>query len=93
MEGLSPKSCLRLLDISDNGIGPKGAASIAAAMEKLPGLAVLRLRGNCIGDEGAAALSNAVAGSGLQELDVGHNEVRLLPPVNLRRVNWATTPV
>ena len=85
VESLSTKSSLRLLDISDNGIGPKGAASLAAALEKLPGLAVLRLRGNCIGDEGAAALSSAMPGSGLQELDVGHNEVRrplieLLPP-------------
>ena len=78
VEGLSTKSSLRLLDISDNGIGPKGAASLAAALEKLPGLAVLRLRGNCIGDEGAAALSSAMPGSGLQELDVGHNEVRTL---------------
>ena len=54
-------------------------ASLAAALEKLPSLAVMRLRGNCIGDEGAAALSSAVAGSGLQELDVGHNEVCKLP--------------
>ncbi|CAL5227399.1 g10354 [Coccomyxa viridis] len=77
VESLSTKSSLRLLDISDNGIGPKGAASLAAALEKLPGLAVLRLRGNCIGDEGAAALSSAMPGSGLQELDVGHNEITI----------------
>ncbi len=66
---------MHLLDISDNGIGPKGAASIAAALEKLPSLGVLRLRGNSIGDEGAAALSSGLASSGLHELDAGHNQV------------------
>ena len=39
---------------------------------------MLRLRGNCIADKGAAALSSAMASSALQELDVGHNQVRTL---------------
>ena len=52
---------------------------------------MLRLRGNCIGDEGAAALSSAMAGSGLQELDVGHNQVRT-PHINLSNPLLGTTP-
>ena len=75
-EGMSAKSQLHLLDISDNEVGPEGARSLAAALERAQGLGILRLRGNRIGDEGAAALSGAIASSGLYELDAGHNKVR-----------------
>ncbi len=74
-EGMSAKSQLHLLDISDNGVGPEGARALAAALERAQGLGTLRLRGNHIGDEGAAALSGALTSSGLSELDAGHNKV------------------
>eukprot|EP01051_Picozoa_sp_SAG22_P036867 SAG22_NODE_18088_length_293_cov_1.324742_1_plen_64_part_01 len=52
--------------LDDNGIGPEGAAAVAAALAggacPCPGLATLSLGDNGIGPEGAVAVAGALQG-------------------------------
>lgn len=55
-------SCLEEVFLGANGIGPQGAAHVAAALPKNTRLSKLYLEGNHIGLQGATALSEALEG-------------------------------
>ena len=61
---------LATLWIGDNGIGPAGAKSLAALVAASPSLSLLYASGNPLGEEGEAALREAVEGRSGFELKV-----------------------
>jgi Ran GTPase-activating protein (RanGAP) involved in mRNA processing and transport len=69
--------------LGGNGVGPAGIRALAgrlAAIEALdlarpPSATVLRALPNEVGDDGAAALADALPGSGLRRLDLRHTGV------------------
>jgi uncharacterized protein (TIGR02996 family) len=64
---------LRQLDLSDNRLGPEGAAALADS--NLAALTELSLRGNAIASEGAAALAASTRLTGLASLDLAANRI------------------
>lgn len=68
---------LRTLDISGNMLGVGGLLSLAPALQSLH-LTALHLGANCLGPEGAQALSQLMEqmrGQWLQDLDICSNEL------------------
>jgi Ran GTPase-activating protein (RanGAP) involved in mRNA processing and transport len=73
---LASNETLRVLDLSHNCIGPKGALSLATAIKANRGLHTLRLGHNGISDAGLAALLDACKGNTtLEELDLQANNI------------------
>ena len=66
---------LRMLDLSNNALGPEGAKSIASGLGSEAVLETLHLGGNRIGDAGASDLATALTGVSLYELDLPHNNI------------------
>merc|ERR550514_419956 len=61
---------LQKLLMFQNGIGPKGAAALAAYAAISASLTKLELRVNSLGDEGKAAIKEAVSGKEGFELNI-----------------------
>ncbi len=72
-----------VLGLGGNGIGPDGVRALAVKLGRLstldlarpPSSLALRAVANEVGDEGAAALAEALPGSGLRRLDLRHTGV------------------
>ena len=60
VRALSKITGLITLDLSENDIGPDGAAAIAPTLKSMKALTTLNLRSNSIGVEGAQAISDAI---------------------------------
>uniref|UniRef100_A0A7S0MZH7 Uncharacterized protein n=1 Tax=Cryptomonas curvata TaxID=233186 RepID=A0A7S0MZH7_9CRYP len=64
------------LDLSGNGIGPRGIIALSNRLKKLPVLHKLNLSGNDIGPDGAMALSTHLEKlAALQNLDLSNNQL------------------
>ena len=75
-KALSVNSSLTNLDLSTNGIGDSGAASLSQALAVNSSLTNLDLSANSIGDSGAASLSQALAvNSSLTNLNLMDNGI------------------
>jgi Ran GTPase-activating protein (RanGAP) involved in mRNA processing and transport len=72
-----------VLGLGGNGLGPPGVRALARRLSRLtaldlarpPSSLALRAVPNLVGDEGAAALADALPGSGLLRLDLRHTGV------------------
>jgi hypothetical protein len=69
----SPLCRLESLNLSENYVDDRGAASLAGALRASRTLAELNLRDNGVTDVGAAALAQALPGSRLAALDLSSN--------------------
>lgn len=57
---LKTSSRLKVLDFSQNRLGPKSMAPLAATIQKNPGIDTLTLSGNPLGNDGCKTLVNAI---------------------------------
>jgi len=73
---------LKVLDLKDNNIGPKGAFWIAQTLRRTP-IRSLNLNQNQISNDGAYSLANALAFSHLEELKLKANQIYLQGCVKL----------
>lgn len=75
-EALAPAAerGLRVLNVSDNSFGPEGAAALATTLADATALEELAIRDCLLGDKGCLLAIEAVAASGLREVDISGNE-------------------
>jgi hypothetical protein len=69
-------AAVRMLDLSENKIGPEGASALGEALKVNAVLTSVDLRANSIGDDGAMAIAEVLkVNAVMTELELGGNEI------------------
>ena len=81
-KALASNASVRELDLSENKIGPEGAAAVAKALASNESVIELNLGGNGIGPDGAAALAKALeCNASILTLEMDHQLNALMAPL------------